>query len=120
MRRQVESVEDLNRLVSTGHKVTCPSVAFLETPREAKSLLQLSGKSLLTMLDYGIYYETRARDVESVGLLEKVHAKIRAKGWTQAKIAKKLKIPQQRVNEFLNCSDCKVSTLQKFMDLVRL
>lgn len=114
----VKTVEELAHLAAQGVKVWCPSVSYLEKPREAKIFIERSGTSILKMIQDGLFYHSRRENNDeppSDEILKVVHQKIRSLGLSEGKLGKKLGISSQGAGQFLRANSVTTKTIDKYL-----
>ena len=119
MKLRVQSVDDLINIASKGTKVFSRNT-FMDPAILASRVVRISAYGLDLMIEKGIFYEGEERELAPLGgILQETQDKVRATGLSQIAIAERVGVIQQRTNEFMTCSNCRVSTLQKYLDIVK-
>lgn len=134
-RIRVTSADALYHCAQHGKDIVCPSVSYLEEPTKAKSFLNLSMKAVFKCLEKGVYLadgetnesehpqlvECDAKGVllkrddgpEGKSILEHVQQRMKSSGESQAVMAAKAGVTQQRVSEFFQKKSLR-SHLERF------
>lgn len=114
--KKVTSVEELIHCAENGVEVFCPSVSYLEKPKKAESVMNMSGKSLVKLIGKGLYAKGIELGAPEGSLLGRVQAKVASTGLSHSDIAKLVGMKRQQIGQFMSASSVQTRTLEKICD----
>ena len=118
--RKIKTVEELYHLLAQGTKVTSPKVNYLMAPKPVEKILGLSVRSLLDIIDKGLYAVGVEEIAPERGLLEWAKQKIRETGLSHGEIASLMGLQRSTVTKFMNSASVQTRVVDRYFEVLGL